>query len=122
MAKEKKRKLRKGDLLLICIIAVAGLLLLGFSHWRTRGAVQGAALVVTNTASDTQQVYPLNKDAVFKVEGIIGESTIEVKDGKARIASSPCPDQVCVHVFGWVEHDYQLSFCLPNQILLQVQE
>ena len=78
--------------------------------------------MITNTAANTQQTYPLNKDAVLKVKGVVGESVIEIKDGRACFVSSPCQDQICVQVFGWIEKEYQLSFCSPNQILLQIKK
>lgn len=122
MAIGKNSRMRRGDVLILTLVLIAGLLLLGFSYWQSQNSIQGATLVVKNTATDTRQVYPLGKDARFTVEGVLGDSTIEIQDGKARFVSSPCPDQICIHVFGWIEKEYQLSFCLPNQILLEVQE
>ena len=122
MAIGKNSRMRRGDVLILTLVLIAGLLLLGFSYWQSQSSIQGATLVVTNTATDTRQVYPLGKDARFTVEGVLGDSTIEIQDGKARFVSSPCPDQICIHVFDWIEKEYQLSFCLPNQILLEVQE
>lgn len=116
------RRLKRGDVLLLSLVLALAAVLLGFSYWRTHSAAPGAVVVITNTAANTQQTYPLNKDAVLKVKGVVGESVIEIKDGRARFVSSPCQDQICVQVFGWIEKEYQLSFCSPNQILLQIKK
>ncbi len=78
--------------------------------------------MVTDTAAQVEMTYDLRKDTQFEVEGALGISTIQIKDGKARFVDSPCPDKLCVNFFGWIESEVELSFCLPNQVLLGVRE
>mgnify|MGYP003771531653 CR=1 FL=1 len=96
--------------------------MLGFYNWQSQHSLEGDLLVVTNTSTDVERTYPMGKDAQFEVKGELGTSIIEVHDGKARFVSSPCPDQLCIHVFGWISKENELSFCLPNQVLLEIRE
>ncbi len=114
--------MRKGDLLIIGVFLVLGLTFVVFSRWQSLHAGEGAILVVTDTLTKTEMTYDLRKDTRLEVEGPKGISTIEIKDGKARFLDSPCPDKLCVNFFGWIESEVELSFCLPNQLLLGVRE
>lgn len=114
--------MRKGDFIIICVFLVLGLTLFGFSRWQSLNAIEGTVLVVTDTSTQAEMTYDLREDNLFEVEGVIGISIIEIKDGKARFLDSPCPDKLCVNFFGWIESEVELSFCLPNQILLEVRE
>ena len=44
---------------------------------------------------------------------------VEVKDGKARVILSNCPDKVCVNT-GWVWGCGHMAACLPNSVALLV--
>lgn len=55
----------------------------------------------------------------LEVEGPLGISRIEVEAGRARIAASPCRQQICVHR-GWLTRAGDLAACVPNRILLRV--
>ncbi|MBC8285024.1 MAG: NusG domain II-containing protein [Nitrospinae bacterium] len=40
--------------------------------------------------------YSLSKDRITQVEGPLGLTEIEIRDGKARILRSPCKLKVCI--------------------------
>lgn len=118
----KKTRLAKGDLVIIVVCIALALIMLGFYRWQSWHAVGGDVLVITHTKSGEEQIYDLKKDLQFEVEGELGISVVEIRDGEARFVSAPCPDQLCVNVFGWISKDSHLSFCLPNQVLLEIEE
>ena len=66
-------------------------------------------------ADGKELIYPLDKDAIYTIEGRDGPSVIEVKDKKVRFLSSTCPNQTCV-ALGWGT----TLVCLPNDIIVQV--
>lgn len=73
----------------------------------------GAYLLVE--ADGTHYEFSLSKDGKYSVEGILGETVIEVKDGKARIISSPCPNKTCI------SSGYQSTLvCLPNKVIATI--
>ena len=61
----------------------------------------------------------LSRDGVHDVLGAIGVTRIEVRGGKVRVLSSPCPRQVCRHG-GWIGAPGTLLVCLPNEIVIRV--
>ena len=63
--------------------------------------------------------YSLNQNRNIDIQGPIGITRIVIANGKARFASSPCPNQYCVHQ-GWLSHKGQAAICLPNQVSLEL--
>lgn len=118
---KKKASVRKGDFVILIACIVIGLVTLSIYNIQSGGATQGATLVISHTATNKQQKYDLNQDSQIMVEGSLGVSTIEISDGAARFLDSPCPDHICINVFGWISRDIDKSFCLPNEIMLEIQ-
>ena len=114
--------MRKGDKLVIALILLLGIGGLIGSKYLISD-YQGKYLLIRTLHDGEGQRVPLeSRDMDLDVEGPLGVSHVEIKDGRARISSSPCPDQVCVQVFGWISQQGALSVCLPNQVMLQVEE
>lgn len=68
------------------------------------------------TTSDAKmQVYPLAPNRILQIHGRLGVSEIEIKDGAARFASSPCSGQHCV-LSGWHNQSGSGMACLPNRV------
>jgi len=63
--------------------------------------------------------YSLDQNRNIDIQGPIGITRIVIDNGKARFASSPCPNQYCVHQ-GWLSHKGQAAICLPNQVSLEL--
>lgn len=62
-------------------------------------------------------IYPLSEDRVFSVPGPLGYTTIEIKDGNARITDSPCPEKTCMSI-----RIGNTISCLPNKVLVTLTE
>jgi len=60
-----------------------------------------------------------NVDGLYAVQGPLGETRIEIRDGQAIIRDSPCP-QPAWHG-GWLDRRGQVSVCLPNRVVLMAQ-
>lgn len=63
--------------------------------------------------------YPLNVDRTIPVAGPLGTTVVEIKDGRARIVSSPCPNKVCVHM-GEFGTEGGVLVCVPNEVVVRV--
>ena len=61
----------------------------------------------------------LDRDADYAVEGTLGTSRIEVRQGMARVAADPGPRQICVRQ-GWVSRAGEAALCLANQVSLEI--
>ncbi len=79
----------------------------------------GARIIVT--ANDkTVFVAPLNKDQQVELEGPLGITVLQIKNGVAQIISSPCPRKVCISM-GNAQHTGDLLACVPNQLVIRIE-
>ncbi|HDQ14404.1 MAG TPA: NusG domain II-containing protein [Sediminispirochaeta sp.] len=65
-------------------------------------------------------VYSLDTDRKIEVEGPLGTTVVRIRDGKAAIVDSPCPNKLCVQA-GEQEKHGDWSACMPNKIFLQIE-
>jgi hypothetical protein len=109
-------KFSGGDKILIvfCVLFNAGL----FCYFGS-GMGQGSWVVIE---VDQKRVarYSLSKDRVTHVEGRLGITKIEIRDGKARILRSPCKLKVCIKS-GYIQYADRISVCLPNRVVVRVE-
>ena len=96
------------DLLVFFVILAAGVFL-------TVKAVSKKGSVVCVNADGQEYEYSMSKNGTFTVEGMIGPTTFEIKDGKVRITDSCCPNKTCVEQ-GWTSP----IVCLPNKVIIRI--
>ena len=53
---------------------------------------------------------------MYTVEGELGPTTFEIKDGRVHITDSACPNKTCV-AQGW----HSPLVCLPNKVIITVK-
>jgi hypothetical protein len=105
----------RGDLLAI-VLALALTGLLYARHWQ---APAPATAVEIRSGDAPAQRHALAPDRVLRVQGVIGESIVELRDGGVRFRSGPCRNQVCVHN-GWLRHGGDTAACLPNRVSVRL--
>ena len=64
--------------------------------------------------------YELDKDKTITIDGHLGPSIIEIKQGKARFIHSSCRNQLCVF-HGWLTVTGDTTACLPNRISITLK-
>lgn len=64
--------------------------------------------------------YTLSKDKIITIQGHIGPSLIEIKQGKARFIHSSCRNQFCVF-HGWLTVAGDTTACLPNRVSISLK-
>ncbi len=71
--------------------------------------------------SEGKEVYilSLNENNKVDIKGRLGITTVEIKDKKVRITSSPCENKLCIKQ-GW--KDSGSIICLPNNIIVSIGE
>ena len=109
---KKKRKVPKLlpiDILIIFLIAVAGIFL------TVRGLGQKGSRVLVNAAG-VKYEYSVSQNGTYTVAGELGPTTFEIKDGRVRITDSPCPNKTCISQ-GW----HNPLVCLPNKVMITVE-
>lgn len=54
------------------------------------------------------------------IAGSLGDSLIEVRDGRIRFRASPCQGKQCIHA-GWLTKGGDFVACLPNQVSIELR-
>lgn len=81
----------------------------------------GTATRVRIAASGQPEIeLPLDTSRRIEVHGPLGDSVVEIKNGRVRFVSSPCRGQQCVHT-GWLAHAGELAACLPNGVVVSIE-
>lgn len=108
------RMLTIADIILIGTM----LILLGqlFTHTFSHDKAQTA--IITDHLGQHRQIDIL-RDQTMVVNGAIGESTLQITDGRLRFTRSPCTNKLCIYN-GWIKHGGETVACLPNQLSVQL--
>lgn len=61
----------------------------------------------------------LARDGVSEIQGPLGVTRVEVRGGRVRVISSPCPRQACRHG-GWIGAAGEMLVCLPNEVVIRL--
>jgi hypothetical protein len=80
---------------------------------------EGADRIVIQGAGG-RWIYPPDAHERILVSGPLGDTVVEIRDGAARILSSPCSNQTCVAA-GSIARRGQWVACLPNGALVRVE-
>jgi hypothetical protein len=106
--------------LLLGDAAVLGLLVAGMialcAPKATGGQPARAEVEVSGTVVAT---LDLGRDGVSEVTGPLGVTRLEVRAGRVRVLSSPCPRQACRHG-GWIGAAGEMLVCLPNEVVIRL--
>ncbi|MEA5445255.1 NusG domain II-containing protein [Gammaproteobacteria bacterium AB-CW1] len=103
------------DCLVILILAASLGLLLAMS---LDGRSGDTALVM---AEDTiVKRINLSRAGEYTVSGPLGESLLEVSNGRIRFADAPCPDRICLRR-GWLSQHGDSATCIPNRVHIRLE-
>ncbi len=61
----------------------------------------------------------VDKPYSFTLEDGRGSNTVQVDQGRIRIAEADCPDQVCVNQ-GWISNGAVPIICLPHRLMIEI--
>jgi len=84
-----------------------------------KAAVERPARAEVEAAGNHVATLDLERDGVSEAVGPLGVTRIEVRGGRVRVLSSPCPQQACIQS-GWIGVAGELLVCLPNEIVLRL--
>jgi hypothetical protein len=87
-------------------------------HYAWSGSEAAPDEVEISTGEETIHV-PLHPDREITVQGRLGPSHIELRDGGVRFVDSPCTGKLCV-LSGWHRHTGEFAACLPNGVVVNV--
>lgn len=101
---------------IIIIIALVFVSFLYINYWGDK--TQGFDVRIMS-GQDKAQILSLGKHQRIIVQGPLGPSTIEIKDGRVHFQASPCQNKQCIHS-GWLDKSGEVAACLPNRITIAV--
>lgn len=111
--------MKKKEKIIILTLLAVSLILFIVSKFNKRDDIN---VVVKDQDKNVLLTFNLNEDNYYELEGKYGLFHIEVKDGKCRAIDVDCPNQICVHT-GWISADKPLPIiCLPNGIMVEINE
>ena len=64
-------------------------------------------------------LYRMDNPVEADIPGPLGTTHVILKDGKARITESPCPNQTCIAAQP-ISRPGDWSACLPNRVLIRI--
>ena len=105
----KKIHLKLFDVLIILFLIIFGVLL------TIKGLCYKGSKIIVN-ANGVQYEYSGEKNGIFTVQGRLGPTTFEIKNGRVKILESACPNKNCVNQ-GWNNP----LVCLPNKVIITIQ-
>lgn len=100
------------------LLAVVGALLPAVYATAWNGATVGTEIRI-QSGREAPLTLPLDQDRQVRIGGRLGDSVIEIHDGKAHFLSSPCTAKVCIHS-GWLHETGEFAACLPNGVSITV--
>ena len=101
------------------IIVLFSLFLIPIS-WSMTEHQPGISSAIEISVSDKQpESYSILENQKLIISGELGDSIIEIKDGKVRFLHSPCSRKVCV-LSGWHSHSGDHLVCLPNKVSVSI--
>jgi hypothetical protein len=98
-------------LLLVTLLLLPWLYL---QFWHSDGPATRVRVLQPNAAALT---LSLQDSGNYVIEGNLGNSEIEIENGRARFLASPCNNKICLHR-GWIENSGEVAACLPNGVAL----
>ena len=105
----------KWDLLLgTALLLIALCLFLVFGKTKKEGSY-----VQVKQNNKITGVYPLDKDASYEFSNFFGSNTLVIKEGKAYVINSNCPDKTCEHM-GKIYRNGEMIICLPHELIIEV--
>ena len=103
------KKIRILDLVFSALILTVGLFLTikVFSN-------KGGKVIVN--ADGQKYEFSSRQDGSYTVEGRLGPTIFEIKNGRVHITDSPCPNKTCINQ-GW----HTPLICLPNNVIITIE-
>ncbi|OOO01640.1 MAG: hypothetical protein USCGTAYLOR_02131 [Chromatiales bacterium USCg_Taylor] len=100
----------------VLILALALIAALYAHSWAPAPAAESARV---SSAGKPDLWLALGADREVVIEGVLGPTDLEIRDGRIRFRRAPCLGKHCIHS-GWLASDGDFAACLPNAVAVQV--
>ncbi len=110
--------MKRNDIILIGTLLGITVLLFLVMFFVKRNTVNGEAVVLIE--GEEYGRYPLSKDLVVELPGLLGNNVLTIRDGKAFMSSAVCPDKICMD-FGEIHYNTEMIVCRPGSIVVIIE-
>jgi len=100
-------------ILMLALALIAGL----YAHFWVPAPLAESAQV--SIAGKPDLWLALGADREVVIEGVLGPTELEIRDGRIRFRRAPCLGKLCIHS-GWLASGGDFATCLPNGVAVQV--
>lgn len=100
------------------VLIIIATILLGQLFANTFSQDKAQTAIITDHRGQHLQI-DMRRDQYLTIHGAIGDSTLQVADGRLRFTVSPCTNKLCIHS-GWIKHSGEAVACLPNRLSVQL--
>ncbi len=107
-------KMKAADIAVIVIVAAVIILFTAFSLKASTGKKQ---LLIESAKGS--YLYSLDTDQMIHIDGPLGATDVEIKDGGVQVVDSPCRDKLCI-ADGYLSKPGDWTACLPNMVFLRI--
>lgn len=108
------------DKFLIIFILISSVVLYGTMEWFVRVSTSEKVVAIVTYREEEILRIDMSIDDTYVVQGTLGEVFIEVKDRALRVEKETSPYHLC-SIQGWVEFANVPIVCLPNHIVIMIQ-
>jgi hypothetical protein len=112
------RKVTQSEILLIAVILLFSIAAILWNWSGDSRNDKDGGMVAVHLQGKALERVSLEKDTIVVLPN--GEMKIEVKDSRVRVASSNCPNQLCVNT-GWIKTAGEIIVCVPNKVLIEIE-
>ena len=110
--------LTKYDRALIYFLLLSVLFTFFGTIWVARSVGKPDEVVVSANGEVTAR-FSLQGQSQFRIRGPLGDSEINITNGRVKVVSSPCVQKVCVHK-GYIDKPGEWIVCAPNRIVVKI--
>lgn len=112
-----KKRFGKKDAVFIGLLLIIAILIFFFTNYFQK---ETGAMVTVTVDGKVYGTYDLEKEQTIDIKA--GDKTtniLKISDGKAKMLTADCPDQLCVHQQA-ISKKNQAIVCLPNKVVAEV--
>lgn len=110
--------MRKNDVILIGTLLGIVIVLFLAMFFIKRNTVNGEAVVLIE--GEEYGRYPLSKDCIVEIPGLLGTNILTISEGKAHMSAAVCPDKICMD-FGEIHYNTEMIVCRPGGIVVIIE-
>lgn len=112
--------MNKSDIKLVGSILIIIITIFGFIYIFNDNNSKNALVYYENDLVLTIDLS-LKGEHEYKVMGYNGEILIKTMDNKIKVEEENSPLHLCSQQ-GWVENSYDIIVCLPNKVVIKIQD